>query len=371
MRSGLARENRASGAAQAPEVFKVLYDGWALARAPSSPAAMHLLALLPNLPEQVQAVVALPGPSPHILPAKVELLRQNVSASTAARLGWEQRGLPRAASRVGARLLHLVESHPPLSSPVPVMVSPADSAKRARSPSASAAERLRAALSLGAAATIRDLIWPSDLDLPEGWPRVSLLPPILPPAFLRGAEEHPPLPPGYILYHGPASEPALLELLEGWSWAEPAIGESFPLALAGLSQAEQRAAERLVAQAGFGSTVQLVDAVTSEDWAALYKSASEIVNLGPLAPWGSPVLAALAGGKPLVAVEGEQMSQRVGPAAYLVPPGDGRSLGAAMTTLVVETDLAETLSRAAAARAAAWHSEQFGEKLLALYRDII
>jgi glycosyltransferase involved in cell wall biosynthesis len=96
-----------------------------------------------------------------------------------------------------------------------------------------------------------------------------------------------------------------------------------------------------------------------------------VVNLGALAPWGSPVLAAMASGRPLVASENPQTSQRVGPTAYLVSPGEGRALGAAMTTLVVETELAEGLGQSAAERASRWNSAGYAEKLLAIYRDVL
>ena len=38
---------------------RVLYDGWTLVRQPNHPAALHLLALLENLPADVQANLAL------------------------------------------------------------------------------------------------------------------------------------------------------------------------------------------------------------------------------------------------------------------------------------------------------------------------
>jgi glycosyltransferase involved in cell wall biosynthesis len=80
---------------------------------------------------------------------------------------------------------------------------------------------------------------------------------------------------------------------------------------------------------------------------------------------------ALACGRPLVAYETAHIDAIVGPAAYLVPSGDSRALGAGLVTLVVEELVAEGLSQAARQRSADWRNSGFGQDLLTGYRKFL
>jgi glycosyltransferase involved in cell wall biosynthesis len=75
----------------------------------------------------------------------------------------------------------------------------------------------------------------------------------------------------------------------------------------------------------------------------------------------------MACGKPLVASETALTDAIVGPAAYLAPPGDARSLGAALVTVIVEEQVAENLSAAASRRSANWRAAEFREQLEKIY----
>ncbi len=355
-------------------VIRVLYDGWALAHAPSTPGALHLLALLSALPAGIEALVALPVSSAAALPPGVTAIHLPGKESTLARLAWEQRALPRLAREHGAQILHLFGLHPPLACPVPVVVSPAEVAERAEGDAAplglrQVGARLRGALAAGAADSIGAIFWPDDLEPPATKSAVLRLPPLPHPAFQRPTTTffHPDAE-GCVLYHGALEETTLLRLLEGWGWVAGALGAFNPLVLAGLN-AEQAALAARLAQAGdFGDSVRVLSARSPEDWAALYAAASLVVHLGAPAAWGDALTNALAAGKPLVAWEHPLTAQRVGPAAYLTPPGDGRALGAAISTLMVETEMAENLAARARERATAWSSQSFGARLLDLYR---
>lgn len=348
--------------------MRVLFDGWPLVHPAGVPPVLHLLALLEALPPGVEALVALPGASPHRLPERVDQLRLPSAADERSRLRWEQRLLPGLARQAGAQLLHLVTSHPPLAAGLPVVISPADDPRsEIRAPGL--AGRARAALARGAQGAVSAWLWPEDLPAPTGRPLMPL-PPLVHPAFTLPLWQSG-LPGEYILYLGPTSEPDLRALLSAWSWAAGAVGEHMPLLLPGL---DARAAEQLGAwlrEGDFGSTVQPISALTVEDWAALVRGATLLAAPGAERPWGGALQLALAAGKPLVGVESPDSSARVGPAGYLVPPRDGRALGAALTTLAVETEMAENLARAAADRASGWNSGSFAGRLLAAYEQVV
>ncbi len=61
----------------------------------------------------------------------------------------------------------------------------------------------------------------------------------------------------------------------------------------------------------------------------------------------------------------------VGPAAYLVPAEETRSLGAALITVIVETEVADRLASAAVKRSARWHDPSFGAALHTAYRRVL
>ncbi len=90
------------------------------------------------------------------------------------------------------------------------------------------------------------------------------------------------------------------------------------------------------------------------DLAWLYRQSTAIVRLGGTQPWGDPAILALAAGRPLVALEEPYTIARVGPAAFLTPPGDPRLLGAALVTVVTDEAVAEALSSAARQQVLKW-----------------
>src|SRR3990172_1249384 len=161
-------------------MLRVLYDGWPLVYQPESPAALHLLALLENLPGEVEPVVALPSQPPGWLPDRLQAHIHQAGEGTPARLRWEQRSLPGISKRVGASLLHLTSPNPPLFGP-PVVVSPTVSIVSDRH--RRLAGRMREALSAGGMARLRGLVWPADLPPPRTEITVFPLPPIIPAVF--------------------------------------------------------------------------------------------------------------------------------------------------------------------------------------------
>ncbi len=100
------------------------FDGWALADAPFSPAAIHLLTLLADDSDPDPFLVLLPAPTLHPLPQRVKGYIPSEVHPTRSRLVWEQSTLPRLAARAGASGLHLVTLSPALSSRVPITCSP-------------------------------------------------------------------------------------------------------------------------------------------------------------------------------------------------------------------------------------------------------
>ena len=370
----------------------ILYDGWPLVREPVSPAALHLLAILACLPEEVQPVVALPDAPPAWLQGLTTHVRP--AADTApGRLGWEQRQLPRIAWEQNAHLMHLSTLTSPLFGRRIGVVSPGVFEDGESYPERGFAGRLLASSRRGGLTRARAVFWPEDLPAPNlsaqlaRQPRLARLPQVVHPAFQamgessnigpNGSENEGPallalnLPETYILYHGLGEAAQLDHLLKAWSWAAGAIGGYYPLLLLGLGAAGMQLLSRLAAEYDVGESVRALPGVTPDLIPALYRSCSALFHPAPVTAWGGAVQHALASGKPIAGSESELMDALVGPAAYLAPAGDARALGAALLTVIVEEQVAERLSAAARQRAAGWQSGRFGESLLEAYYGLV
>ena len=370
----------------------IAYDGWALVYRPNSPAALHVLTLLAAHPPDMPAWIGLPGESFHPLPEAIQPVRFSTPPTDWGRLRWEQRGLPSLAGQAGAELIHLVDNGPALLRSPGVLVSPAgfdsrDLPDQAHRRPAGFAARLSQALAQGAQARIQELVWPEDLPEPVHQAPVRSLPPVVHPALapeagsrglaqasqdeLEGLD----LPETYLLYHGPGDEAALHRLLDAWSWAAPAIGEYYPLVLAGLDDLAQDRLAALLAEYQLTDTARPLPSLSLETLAAVYHGCRALFHPAEVSPWGDPARLALACGKPMVGLETERSAALAGDAGYLVSPAEPyparcRALGAALISLVVEDDLAEALSTAARRRSAGWKLEKFSSSLGELYRAL-
>ncbi len=374
--------------------MKVLYDGWPLVYAPNSPEALHLLAILSQLPAQVQAVAGLPGASFHPLPPGVDTQQAPMPFTEFGRLRWEQYSLPRLARRVGASLLHSTTGGLALFGGPLGLVSPAgygagvEPGRAERLPLADLggprpglAHRLRLALAQGAPARAGAILWPADLSTLHTGAAVLRLPPVVHPIFLQAegssqALADLDLPETYILYHGPTDAAALHPLRAAWTWAAASIGEYYPLVL--INAGSSFLPSPGIGRGAGGEGPILLPPLPLPTLAALYRGCSAVFHPLPASAWDGALRLALASGKPLVALETPLSDALVGPAGYLSPPGpeQDRALGAALITVIVEENVAEALGQAAQQRAAGWQQTGpqpggFGQALLDAYGRLL
>jgi len=355
--------------------ISVLYDGWALVHQPTHPAALHLLALLENLPAEVQATLALPGPAPDWLPPGLAVQVIETSPGSSARLGWEQRRLPALARQVGAEWLHSPSGAAPLLGRQPAMALSPTHFEADEPRPRGLAERLRRSLAQGGQGNARAVFWPADLPPSRSKTPLRLLPPVVSALFAPSAApqtlpggdgDH--LPESFLLYHGPGSPQATARLLDAWFWAASSVGSYTPLIMAGLSSPERARMKALLAGTTAAESVLFLTTLPPAALAEVYRRCTALVHTAAEPAWGGPIRHALACGKPVVACNDPRIEALVGPAAYLAPAEDSRLLGAALITVVVEQNVAEGLAQAAMQRAAAWSGAAFAEKLSESYR---
>lgn len=368
--------------------LSILYDGWALAHQPNHPAAIHLLTLLHYHPPKIPAHIALPGKSLHAIPESIELHSVPTPNQPRQRLTWEQRRLPKLAHQTGAAAIHLTSPYPALFGQTPTLISPceywSDRSLNALPTESGLSAHLRTALGQGGLSRARAILWPDDLpepDLPA--PKVALSP-VVYPAFLqkdlesqvyqRDLLQSLDISDTYIVYHGPGDREVLEQLLAAWSWAAEPIGENTPLVILGLDPEEQNRCDQMAKERGFETSLRLLPQLPIEDLAALYRGCSAVFHPAHYAAWSGSIRAALACGKPLVAMETPAMSAMVGKAAYLVPAGQqdsSRAFGAAIITVIVEESVGDGLAQAAKLLTQNWNGAAFAMQLTQLYQQIL
>ncbi len=293
--------------------------------------------------------------------------------------------MPGLSRRLGFSLLHLTTLYTPLFGAVKVVISPggfesfsSHEAYRQRSGATTFAGRLRFSLGRGGLTRLRALLWCDDLPSPPLSLPILRLPPIVHPALFALKDEPLPaldevsdLPDAYVLYHGPSERSDIERLLEAWSWAADAIGEHYPLLIAGLSKEGRKRVQRWLEGSELAKSVRSLPEVSPLSLLALYRHCTALFHPARLAPWDATLRSALAVGKPIVSIEHPWTDAIVGEAAYLLPAEDARGLGAAIITVLVVEEVAERLSQAALQRAASWKSETFGVMLWQAYRRAI
>ena len=367
--------------------MRILLDGWALIHEPASPAALHLAAVLSTLPESVEAVLALPGTDPEMegLPVGLETRVQQTPNTAWGLLAWQQSRLPRQAGQSNSACIYTAAPGAALWGKTttaacpsgwrvpgfkPAVTNPSNSGGK------SLGRRIQEAAGLGGLSRIGAVFLPQDLPAPKTSLPVVQVPPLIHPAF----QAHQPAPaiefwPGvelpqtYIVYHGPLDRPAILRLLEAWSWCAASIGAYYPLLVYGAAASEREQLLATTRQAGLSDSLVVLPAGNPVQLAALYFGCSVLFQPGPVSPWGDPLQHALACGKPVVAAASPWSEARLGDAGYLVNSGDLRALGAALISVIVEEDLAEELAKRARRRSETWNPSGHWQAILKAIQD--
>lgn len=347
----------------------VLYDGWPFIYQPTSPSALHLLAILERLPGRIDGHVALPGKPPEWLPDVILPAVHLIEDSASARLRWEQRVLPRLAKKLNVELIHTTTSSLPLFASRKTIVCPTGYGDPRRKQGF--VSRLREAVSQGGMARASGLLWPEDLP-GSGYPiSVNRLPPIIYRGDNSSEDTSNPsinldLPESYILYHGPIHQGALMRVMGAWSWAAGVIGEYHPL----LFLVEKSAGDNvqgLAREYGLEENVLTLSPSSPRAVFPIYEGCAALFHPAPISPWGGAVRRAMVYGKPIVAMKSPMADAMVGAGAFLVDAENTRAMGAALITVVVNDEVAEKLSQAGRERAMNWVGATFGDKLSDIY----
>lgn len=336
--------------------MRILYDGWPLALAPLSPAAIHLRELLAAAPPEVQPLLVLPMATSESLAANV----QTIQAQARDRGDWEQNRLQALAAEHGAAAIHTTANAASLLGQTPTLVSPAEYGEG--SGASSTRSRMAAAQAQGGLARAQ-MLWPADLPATHSG-ALTILPPTAKTVDAGVLPQG--TPDEFLLYHGAAQPGTLLRLLKAWTWAAGSIGQVYPLVITGL---DAQQTQWLHSQLPIFDLQEFVLPLAANlaELHALMQRCTALVHLEPPPAWGNSLRLALAYGKAIVAQQEPLTESLLGSAGYLVAANDTRSLGAAIITVVVEEGVRAALEQQAAQKSASWSAGAFEAALQNAY----
>lgn len=340
---------------------------------------------------------ALPdGPELTEVPPGIGVERVPMRPGHVGKVLFEQRGFPAACRHVGATLAHVPYWGPPLRSPVPLVVTIHDLTtllvpEYNRGARARLYNALVSAAARGADHVLTDS-FSSKLDIIDhlGIPEADIT-----AIYLGVSPNYTPrttgsdsslvdlavvrkydLPEFYVLYLGGyEAHKNILNLLHAYTYVARAVGEDYPLLLAG--KKPETVSDKfpdydgMIARSGLGKYVRWIGYVDEIDKPLLYRNAEAFVFPSRHEGFGLPPLEAMASGTPVVAGDAGSLPEIVGTGGFLVDPDDVRNMAGAIISIVLQEPLAVDLRRQGPRQAAKFTWQNTAVETLRVYDRVL
>ncbi len=331
------------------------------------------------------------GAMPEMVPPSVDVKSVPMRAGHVGKVMFEQRDFPRACAEVGADLAHVPYWGAPLRSTVPLVVTVHD-LTTLHVPAYRAGFKARlynglvSASAKGANHIITDS-FSSKLDIidhlhiPEKDVTAIYLATtsdytladnsLVDMAVLQKYD----LPDFYVLYLGGYEiHKNVMTLLHAYTYVAKAMGEDYPLVLAGRKPKEVTDTfpdyEGYIKRVGLEPFVRWIGFVDEEDKPVLYRNAETFAFPSLYEGFGLPPLEAMACGTAVVASNSSSLPEVIGEAGFAVDPDNARDMaGAIIATLVQENSAAE-LRQKGEQQAAKFSWEKTATETLLVYDEV-
>jgi len=179
------------------------------------------------------------------------------------------------------------------------------------------------------------------------------------------------LPDYYILYLGGYEiHKNVTKLLLAFTYVVQALGEEYPLVLAGNKPAEASAHypdyDGYIERLGIDKNVRWIGYIEEEDKPAIYRGASCFVFLSRHEGFGLPPLEAMACGVPVVASNSASIPEVVGNAAFAINPDDEKQIGGSIVATIVQEELASEMKQKGLVQAQSFSWEKTAQETLSV-----
>ena len=331
-------------------------------------------------------------PEPEAVPPSVNVKLVPVRPGNLGKVWFEQRLFPQACREVGATVAHVPYWGGPLQSPVPLVVTVHDLTTmlvpeyrrpfrtRLYNALVSASARGATRIITDSEASKRDIIEhlqiPADKIAriylaagPQFSPQDSGL---LEMAVLRKYN----LPDFYALYLGGYElHKNVTTLLLAWTYVGQALGEDYPLVLAGKKPTQVNEIypdyEHYIQQLGIEEYVRWIGYVEEEDKPVLYRNAETFIFPSRREGFGLGVLEALASGTPVVTTTASSLPEVLGEAGFAVDPDDARGMAGAIISTIIQDNLRAELRQKGEQQAASFSWEKTATETLLVYDEAV
>ena len=332
------------------------------------------------------------GAAPEDVPAGVAVAIVPQRPGHVGKVLFEQRDFPAACRRVGATLAHVPYFAPPLRSPVPLVVTVHDlTTLLVPEYHRTARARLYNALVSAAVRGASHVLTDSQASKDDILAQLGLADEAVSVVYLGVGPEYTPqagnslvdlavrrkydLPDFYVLYMGGyETHKNVATLLHAYTYVAKALGEDYPLLLAGQKPAGASPTfpdyDALIEQAGLGRFVRWLGYVDEADKPVLYRQAEVFAFPSRREGFGLPPLEAMACGTPVVASNSGSLPEIIGPAGFAVDADDARAMAGAIIGIVVQDDLAADLRRQGPQQAAKFSWSNTAIETLSVYVQV-
>ena len=351
----------------------------------------QLVRFLNRLVSDLEITLIYPhGGEPADVPPSVNVHRVRSRPGHLGKLLFEQITFPRACRAVDATLAHVPYWGPPLHAPLPLVVTVHDVITlRQREYRRRVGPRLYNALVSAGAREADCIITDSrfsrreiveHLRISEDHVRAIHLAPA--PQYSAednllvdmAVQQKYHLPDFYVLYLGGyAIHKNVTTLLQAYTFVAKAMGEEYPLVLAGEKPAPSPRFpdyDRFIRRAHLQNHVRWIGYVEEEDKPALYRGAMCFVFPSRYEGFGLPPLEAMACGTPVVTTNAASLPEVVGEAAFAVEPDDERQMGGAIISLLIQEQFAQEMRQKGLEQASAFSWEQTATETLLVYDEV-
>ena len=306
------------------------------------------------------------GPDLDLVPPDINVHPVPARTNHMGKVIFEQIGYPRACAEIGATLAHVPYWGGPLRSPVPLIVTVHDLTtllvpEYRRSIQARLYNALISASARGASHIITDS-FSSKLDIID---HLHIPEKDITAIYLATGVQYSPstnsltdlatlrkydLPDFYVLYLGGyALHKNVTTLLRAYTYVSRALGEEYPLVLAGKKPETTSPSfpdyDQIIDNLNLTDSVRWIGMVDEEDKPVLYRNAESFVFPSRYEGFGLGPLEAMACGTPVVTSSSTSLPEVVGSAAFTIDADDVREMAGAIIASVIDESLRVDLSR--------------------------
>jgi glycosyltransferase involved in cell wall biosynthesis len=327
---------------------------------------------------------------PADVPPSVRIHRVASRSGHLGKVIFEQLAFPRACRDVGATLAHIPYWGSPLRSPIPTVVTIHDLITlTVRDYRRRLAARLYTSLVSAAARGATAIITDSHFSRGEIEQRLQVPSARVSTVYLAAAPRYDAesdllvdmaiqrkydLPGFYVLYLGgyPLHK-NVITLLRAYTYVAQAMGEDYPLVLAGRKPAPGPHFPdygRYIEASHLGPFVRWIGYVEEEDKPAVYRGALCFAFPSRYEGFGLPPLEAMACGVPVVTSDATSLPEVVGDAGFAVDPGDDRQMAGAIISLLVEDDFAAQMKEKGLRQAAQFTWQKTATETVLVYDKV-